>query len=65
MQAKQLNELRSENAMLSKEIEELKCRKEANFTEEYLQKEENQSILKFYTGIIIVISCAFCQMSTS
>ena len=49
--------------MLSKEIEELKCGKEANFTEEYLKKEENQSILKFYTGtspqlVAIVISCA-------
>ena len=36
--------------MLSKEIEELKYRKEVCFTEESLMKEENQSTLKFYTA---------------
>ena len=35
--------------MLSKEVEELKYRKEVCFTEESLMKEENQSISKFYT----------------
>ena len=50
MQGKQLVELKTENAMLHKEVEELKCRKEVCFTEEYLMKEGNQSVLKFYTG---------------
>ena len=51
LQGKQLIELKSENAKLNKEIEELKvkCRKQDNFTEEFLKLEENQSVLKFYT----------------
>ena len=50
LQGKQLVELKTENAMLHKEVEELKCKKEVCFTEKYLMKEENQSVLKFYTG---------------
>ena len=51
LERKELMELRNTNARLSKELEELKWSKEANFTEEYLKKDENQSILKFYTGM--------------
>ena len=50
LQRKEFNELKKENAMLSKEISDLKYRKEAQFTVEFLKKEENASILKFYTG---------------
>ena len=43
--------LKAENSMLKKEVEELRKSKTANFTEEFLKEKENESILKFYTGL--------------
>lgn len=50
LQRKEFNELKTENSKLAKELGDLKSRNENNFTEEFLKKEENRSILKFYTG---------------
>ena len=51
LQRKEFNELKVENSKLTKELADLKSRNENNFTEEFLKKEENRNILKFYTGM--------------
>ena len=51
LQRKEFNELKVENSKLTKKLADLKSRNENNFSEEFLKKEENKRILKFYTGM--------------
>lgn len=53
LQRREYIDLKRENSLLTAEIAELKSRKVANFTEEFLKHEDNKGFLKFYTGTYI------------